>query len=190
MESENDEKVFENLKCTGAALKSSSFTDCSFINCDLSSCDFTDCRLSGCKFHGCNLSLVKLDGATLSDVIFEECKLVGINFTKCNSKFFFTPHFSKCTISSSNFSDIKAPKIEFTACKIEITDFINSDLSGGNFKKSSLKGCIFHNTNLMKADFTGASEYDIDPTANKIKKAKFSLPEATRLLTALDIIID
>jgi hypothetical protein len=36
----------------------------------------------------------------------------------------------------------------------------------------------------------GATGYAIDPTANKVKRARFSYPEVTSLLAAFDVIID
>ncbi len=48
-------------------------------------------------------------------------------------------------------------------------------------------GARFSTTNLSKADFRGATNYSIRPDNNKLKKAKFSLPEATLLLYGLDI---
>lgn len=41
--------------------------------------------------------------------------------------------------------------------------------------------------NLTKADLRQAKNYSIRPDSNKIKKAKFSLPEAMLLLYGLDI---
>jgi hypothetical protein len=48
----------------------------------------------------------------------------------------------------------------------------------------------FENTILQKADLRSAFNYAIDPEINKIKKAKFSLPEVTGLLKKYDIEID
>ena len=58
-----------------------------------------------------------------------------------------------------------------------------------NFEDVDLSGTIFHGCDLSKADFSKAIRYDIDPQANKIKKAKFSLPEAAALLRGFDITI-
>jgi len=62
-------------------------------------------------------------------------------------------------------------------------------LIDANFDEVDLTGTIFHNSDLSKADFSNASNYDIDPKTNKIKKAKFSLPEALQLLRGFDITI-
>jgi uncharacterized protein YjbI with pentapeptide repeats len=67
--------------------------------------------------------------------------------------------------------------------------FTNTYLHGAKFDESNLLGTIFHNCDLSRADFSSATCYDIDPLTNKIKKAKFSLPEALGLLRGFDITI-
>jgi fluoroquinolone resistance protein len=46
---------------------------------------------------------------------------------------------------------------------------------------------VFDRTNLEKADFRSAGNYSIDPTTNKIKKARFSLDGVAGLLDKYDI---
>ncbi|MGL4875523.1 MAG: pentapeptide repeat-containing protein [Clostridium sp.] len=66
---------------------------------------------------------------------------------------------------------------------------MNCDLREAKFKDSSLSESIFENTNLSKADFSEAMDYVISPERNKIKKAKFSMPEVLGLLKDFDITI-
>jgi hypothetical protein len=49
---------------------------------------------------------------------------------------------------------------------------------------------IFHGTTLEKADLRTALNYAIDPENNWIRKAKFSLPAVTGLLSKYEIEID
>lgn len=79
--------------------------------------------------------------------------------------------------------------ISFKESKVHEAHFNNTKLNGANFENTDLSGTIFHNCDLCKADFSTASRYCIDPQTNKIKKAKFSLPEAVGLLQGFDIII-
>ena len=46
------------------------------------------------------------------------------------------------------------------------------------------------NADLREADFRDASGYLISPRENRLEKARFSLPEATRLLDGLGIVLD
>jgi len=88
-----------------------------------------------------------------------------------------------------NFSDLNMKNSSFIGSKLKDSHFTNTELNGANFSDVDLSGTIFHNCDLSKADFSEASGYDIDPRVNKVKKAKFSLPEAVRLLRGFDVTI-
>ncbi len=55
------------------------------------------------------------------------------------------------------------------------------------FEDCDFVGCQFHQTDLSSADFTTARNYFMNAESNKLKKTKFSLPEAVSLLANLDI---
>lgn len=80
-------------------------------------------------------------------------------------------------------------KASFSGSKLKECYFTNNQLKGADFYDVDLSGTVFHNCDLTMADFSTAMQYDIDPQTNKIKKAKFSLPEAVGLLKAFDITI-
>jgi fluoroquinolone resistance protein len=63
-------------------------------------------------------------------------------------------------------------------------------LPGSDFSGSLLTGASFTKSDLSKADFRTAKDYFIDPSFTKIKGAKFALPEALALLTALGAEVD
>lgn len=88
-----------------------------------------------------------------------------------------------------NFSDLNMKNTSFKESKLKNNHFTNTILKGADFNRVDLSGTIFHDCDLSSADFSSSTEYDIDPRANKIKKAKFSLPEAIRLVQAFDITI-
>ena len=75
----------------------------------------------------------------------------------------------------------------FSDSKIKENYFKNTILNNADFTNVDLSGTFFHNCDLSKADFSSAKYYDIDPLTNKIKKAKFSLPEAANLLRGFEI---
>ena len=72
-------------------------------------------------------------------------------------------------------------------CKLHSVDFTDADCSDAYFAQSDLYRSIFYNTNLTRADFNHASSYAIDVNENRIKGARFSLPEAISLLDGLGI---
>jgi uncharacterized protein YjbI with pentapeptide repeats len=80
-------------------------------------------------------------------------------------------------------------KTSFTGSKLKENYFTNTCLSGADFSGVDLSGTIFHNCDLCTADFSTATQYDIDPQTNKMKNATFSLPEVINLLRGFDITI-
>jgi len=78
----------------------------------------------------------------------------------------------------------------FTESTLKECHFTNSLLSEANFVRCNLVGTIFHNCDLTQADFSYAVSYAIDPRTNKLKGAKFTLPEAINLLQGFEIILE
>lgn len=72
-------------------------------------------------------------------------------------------------------------------CVAREADFAETNFSEAKLCGTDLTAARFANTNLTKADLRQAKNYSIRPDSNKIKKAKFSLPEAMLLLYGLDI---
>jgi uncharacterized protein YjbI with pentapeptide repeats len=71
-------------------------------------------------------------------------------------------------------------EVDFSGATLEGAAFVDSDLSGARFVRTRLSG----------ADFRSARNYRIDPTANRLAGARFSLPEAISLLGAFDIVLE
>lgn len=184
------------LKSEGQLFKSENYSKQSlehkvFISCSFDACDFTEsilrnAKFCSCTFVNCNLSLMKLEGCRFQDIQFKECKIVGAEFYKCESAF-FSMNFKNCSIQYCNFSDLNMKNTSFANSSLKESYFTHTCLTGADFNGVNLQGTIFHNCDLCKADFSTATEYDIDPQTNKIKKAKFSLPEAVGLLRGFDI---
>lgn len=81
-------------------------------------------------------------------------------------------------------------KTVFNRCSLHETDFIDADLTGAIFNECDLHLAKFENSILEKADLRTSFNYTIDPTLNKLRKARFSLPGVLRLLDKYDIIIN
>lgn len=77
----------------------------------------------------------------------------------------------------------------FKGSSLKECHFGNTILRDSSFADVNLSGTIFHNCDLCKADFSTATQYQIDLQTNKVSKAKFSLPEALGLLRGFDIIL-
>ena len=98
------------------------------------------------------------------------------------------PLSDSCAISSFFGLNLRSATIE--RCSAKETDFGEADLQGAVCRRTDFSGARFHGTNLERADLREAVNYAIDPRANKVKGARFSLPEAVALLRGLDIVID
>ena len=115
--------------------------------------------------------------------------MAGLRFDTCN-QFGLSFNFNDCSLNHSVFYKIKIKNTVFNNCKLNEADFTGCDLTGSVFSKCNLERAIFENTILEKADLRTAFNYSIDPDANRIKKAKFSIGQIAGLLSKYDIIIE
>lgn len=184
-----EKEVIESKNFSRKSFEGYSYVSCTFKHCNFSESNFRNAKFSFCIFINCNLSLLTLDGCRFQEIEFIECKILGAKFFKCE-KTFFSPLFRKCILHYCNFSDLKMKKISFLECDMKENHFHNASLVEASFQASNLMGTLFHHCDLSKADFSTAIQYRIDLQTNKIKKAKFSLPEVLNLLECFDITIE
>ncbi len=166
-----------------------SYVDCTFKGCQFNEADLGGAAFSNCRFENCNLSLVKVAACRFHQITFLETKFVGVQFYTCEKKF-FTLNAIGCILDNCNFSDLKMKRARFDRSKIKECYYLRSDLTEASFAEADLAGTIFHECNLARADFRGAINYNVDPKANQIKKAKFTMPEAMALLSHFDIVLE
>ena len=182
-------KVFESVDYSEKKLVEREFEDCSFTNCNFSKSDLRGIQFMDCHFKGCNLSLAMLDDAGIKSVAFKDCKLMGIDFSKCND-FLFSVSFENCQLDYCSFYKKKMKKTIFRGCSLKHTDFTETDLSLSILDHCDLSEAIFIQGTLEKTDFRTAKNYAFDPEINKIKKARFSMPDVVGLLTKYNIDIE
>ena len=90
----------------------------------------------------------------------------------------------------TSFYKLKLKGTRFKNCGLQEADFTDSDLSLVSFDNCNFERAIFEGTNLEKADFRTSFHYSIDPSVNRIKKAKFSQSGLAGLLDKYDIVIE
>lgn len=176
---------FSGLEISSKEFEGCVFRDCNFTDAILNRCNFVDC-----EFTKCNFSVATIKYSKFSEVEFVESKLIGINWANIDlSKLVFnTPiKFYKCVINDSSFFGLKLQELVLEECKAHGVDFREGDFSRANFTHTDFTSCLFGSTNLTEADFSEATDYDIDILNNIITQAKFSRFEAVRLLDGLDI---
>ncbi|TPE45536.1 pentapeptide repeat-containing protein [Pontibacter mangrovi] len=159
------------------------FDGCIFLNADLSGLVFIDC-----EFRNCDASMATLRDTAFREVQFAGCKLLGLHFEDCN-KFLLSVRFQDCQLNLSSFYKTSLKGTTFSNCSLREADFAGADLTGATLSSCDLANATFDQTILEKADLRTAYNYQIDPESNRIRKAKFSLPEAVGLLHKYDISI-
>jgi uncharacterized protein YjbI with pentapeptide repeats len=165
------------------------YENCSFAGCDFSNVNLAGLNFIGCKFTGCNLSLAALTKTAFQRVQFKDCKMLGLRFEACNP-FGLSSGFENCGLNHSSFYRLKVKQTVFKNCQLQETDFTEADLTGAVFDHCDLARATFARTVLEKADFRTAYHYSLDPEANRIRKARFSLPQVVGLLGKYDIQIE
>ena len=97
----------------------------------------------------------------------------------------FTGHIEKG--GQPLFPQVKIKKTIFKKSQFYEADFAECDLTNCIFENCDFTRATFENTNIEKADFRTSFNYSMDPEINRIKKAKFSLPNVIGLLDKYDI---
>jgi fluoroquinolone resistance protein len=179
-------QIFENIDFTKNGLPAGEYDGCSFIVCNFADVNLSGIIFTDCSFTGCNLAMAKLGATAFRDTSFKDCKMLGLHFEHCKP-INFTVSFDNCTLNLSCFYQHKMKSTVFKNCSLTEVDFTETDLSGAVFDNCNMANAVFENTILEKADFRTAYDYSIEPTQNKIKKAKFSMAGIAGLLRRYDI---
>ena len=159
------------------------FSNCIFLNADLSSIIF-----SNCEFMHCDLSMAAIKDTAFREVKFTNCKLMGLRFDECNT-FSLTLEFDSCVLNFSSFYKLSLKNTKFRDCKLEEVEFVSADLTNAVFGNCDLLNAVFEHTILESADFRTAINFSIDPEMNRIAKAKFSMHNIVGLLNKYKIVI-
>ena len=170
-------------------LQSGEYEDCVFQKAELESQDLTGCKFVDCVFEDSNLSLATLKNTSFQKVHFKNCKLQGLHFENCNP-FLFEVSFEACQLNLASFYKIKTKGTRFTHCNLREVDFTEADFTMGIFDYCDLQGAIFDQSIVEKADFSLAESFQLNPSINRIKKAKFASNNLLGLISHLDILID
>jgi fluoroquinolone resistance protein len=184
-------EVFSGLDAEEAVVEGVEFEDCHFTRCRFPSTALRGCAFVNCVFESCDLSLLKVPGSRFTSAEFSDCKLIGVDWCEASALTGLTTslRFTRCVLSYAFFVKLDLTGARFEECEARETDFTGATLQRASFVRSDLEGAKFLETDLREADFTGAHGYVIDPTRNKVKKARFALPEAIGLLKAFGVVV-
>jgi fluoroquinolone resistance protein len=187
------EETFKRLELNSAKIRGTEFSDCKFSRCEFSETLFNACRFIDCVFEDCTMKLANLDGSSFARVKFRKSSLYGVNWTEANwadwSAKLSSLSFDDCDLSYALFFGLELKKLQMKNCIAREANFSEAILSEADFEGTDFSGAVFHKTDLTKANFVGAKNYGLKLSDNKTKGAKFSLPEASRLLFYMDILM-
>ncbi|AYD48179.1 pentapeptide repeat-containing protein [Arachidicoccus soli] len=169
-------------------LRQDEYVRCAFINCNFSEEHFSNFRFENCRFIDCNLHMLKVVNTLFSDIDFKGSKMNGIKFETANP--FVSFSFDNCLLNHSSFYKMKLRELKFVNCSLKGVDFTQADLKGVDFDNSDLLDALFDKTILENADLRTAINFAIDPSNNKVAKAKFSNSNLAGLLTKYNIKIE
>lgn len=187
-------ETFRAFRLEAEQLEGAEFDQCFFDRCVFSRSVFAHCRFTSCRFVGCDLSNIGVPSSRFRDVRFEATKLLGVDWTKADAM--ADAHaptslsFVECVMDLSSFFGLNLRGAVMQRCSAKEVDLSEADLRGAICRGTNFAGAKFHATNLERADLREASSYTIDPRANRVKAARFSLPEAVALLQGLDVVIE
>jgi fluoroquinolone resistance protein len=182
-----EDRQFTSLACQDTELKDIEFFQCRFDGCRFLRTTFRQCRFEQCVFEKCDVSLLKVPESSFIGVRFLNSKMLGIDWTQAAVP--LTLAFQGSNVSHSMFMRLSLQRMEMVECIAREVDFTGTNLTRANLAKTDFLGSRFADTNLSYADFSKAVNYAIDPRANRLKKAVFSMPEAVSLLSAFDIVL-
>lgn len=188
----SEQITFQDVILEGETVSDREFTGCRFQNCVLERCKFIRCRFSDCVFSCCRVSELEFKDTILLDCEFEQCHLTGINWSLLVGGGFMFPIalMKQCHLKYNYFTEMNFLKFNFSQNEILSSLFADCNLSESSFKGCGLEKTEFFRCNMTKADFRESTGYQIDLESCKLKKARFSFPEALNLLNGLGILID
>jgi fluoroquinolone resistance protein len=184
-----DNEIYEGQNFGQNAFKRADYEQCTFHNCQFACVDLTGIIFSECQFVDCDFSNAQIGNTGFREVTFKQCKLMGVRFDRCHTLLLsFT--FQNCILNFSSFYNLKMKGTKFSGCKLHEVDFTSTDLSHTQFQNCELDRATFDETVLEGADLRTALNFIINPDANRIKKARFSVDGALSLLDKYRIIVE
>jgi uncharacterized protein YjbI with pentapeptide repeats len=181
-------EAFSDADCSGQDIIDVEFDACTFRHCAFAKASLRKCRVLDSTFESCDFSLLKAPHARFRDVKFKDCKMIGVDWTTIGGALDLV--FEHCLLDYCIFAGLDLRRIKLLGCSAREADFSGSNMREAVCVRTDFRAARFSNTDLGKADFRGATNYRIDPAANRVRKARFSLPEAVSLLQGLDISIE
>lgn len=115
--------------------------------------------------------------------------MIGLSFEGLNP-FRLKMEFESTILDYASFYKLNLKQTKFIDSSLKSCDFSEADLAGAQFAGSNLMGATFVQSKLVNCDFRNAINYQINPSLNVIKGAKFSKDQIMGLLTSFGIKVE
>ena len=189
-------KVFEKLSLEGEALSGLYLEDCLFQGCSFTEVTLENCGFSGCQFRGCRVSAPKLQNVAMLSCDFQNCSLSGVDWSalleerKRDMGFLPFDRLEGCSLRHCLFFGLDLKKACFSGMDLSYSAFEGCDLKEADFSRCRRQGASFSQNDMSQADFRGATDYLFSLEGNRVKGARFTMPEAANLLLALGVAVE
>jgi uncharacterized protein YjbI with pentapeptide repeats len=130
--------------------------------------------------------MTKISDTAFRTVKFNQCKLAGLQYDGCNS-FLLEMNFFECNLNYATFYKLNMKNADFSGSSLQEVDFTEANLAGAVFTNCDFQNAVFDRTNLMGANLEKAYNYEINPTNNVVKNARFSYPGMIGLVTSFKV---
>jgi len=187
------DQTFSDLILNEETVANKTFENCQFIRCQFNQATLSKCKWVDCSFEHCQLNNATITGSLFNTVSFKSCKLLGIDWTQAHWPLVVLGGmltFDECDLSHNYFFGLTLCELVLTECKAHELDCREADCREADFSGTDLSRALFQKTNLTNANFNRAFNYHINVNENKIKGAKFSVPEVLNLLAPFEIEIE
>ncbi|WP_340064687.1 pentapeptide repeat-containing protein [Ascidiimonas aurantiaca] len=165
------------------------YENCLFTRCKMGGTDLSGISFTECTFVETDLSATRLMGTALRGVHFEDCKMMGLKFNHCDP-FLFSIKCSRCTLNFASFFQCDLTRSHFKGCRLIDVDFAEANLTEVCLDQCDLQGAQFENTLLRKCDFRTAYNVSLSLEMNDLKGARFTLEGLPGLLAPYGIEIE
>ncbi|MBB1510203.1 pentapeptide repeat-containing protein [Tessaracoccus sp. MC1756] len=173
-----DDEVFVEETFSGAlgnkALKAMEFDACTFTGASMLEGRLFGAMFTECRFVDCDLSLADLTNTSFVSCTFERSKFVGVAWGKLGASGLGQPYFTECKLDLSSFQRATAERWVFERCSLTDVDFSQTTMMRTRFTDCDLTGARFADTDLRDVNLKGSYGYGIDLTSCRTKGVRLT----------------
>lgn len=172
------DEVFVGETFTGSlgttALKAMEFDNCTFTGASMRDGRLFGAIFTECHFIDSDLSLADVTNTSFISCTFEQSKLVGVAWSRLGPSGLGQPYFVECKLDLSIFQNVTAERWVFERCSLADADFTAAKLSRTRFTDCDLTGARFTQSDMRDTNLKGSHGYWIDLATCRTKGLRLS----------------